>query len=131
VGWFRTIPGDAVRQHLGAGFCGALGRDTDGLAAGARGGSDPITRQRHGARLSPGTSRWPQRLARNRRLLAARISPEEICPGAPAGREDVILAVSERLNLERAGVRREDLPARMVWFKDRVLPQAVLAVLEG
>ncbi len=48
-----------------------------------------------------------------------------------AGREDVILAVSERLNLERAGVRREDLPARVVWFKDRVLPQAVLAVLEG
>jgi uncharacterized protein len=48
-----------------------------------------------------------------------------------AGRQDLILAVSERLNLERAGVRREDLPARMVWFKDRVLPQAVLAVLEG
>jgi len=48
-----------------------------------------------------------------------------------AGREDVILAVSERLNLERAGVKREDLPARVVWFKDRVLPQAVLAVLEG
>ena len=48
-----------------------------------------------------------------------------------AGRSDLILAVSERLNLERAGVRREDLPARVVWFKDRVLPQAVLAVLEG
>jgi predicted nuclease of restriction endonuclease-like RecB superfamily len=48
-----------------------------------------------------------------------------------AGREDVILAVSERLNLEGAGIRREDLPARVVWFKDRVLPQAVLAVLEG
>jgi uncharacterized protein len=48
-----------------------------------------------------------------------------------AGRQDLILAVSERLNLERAGVRREDLQARVVWFKDRVLPQAVLAVLEG
>jgi uncharacterized protein len=48
-----------------------------------------------------------------------------------AGREDVILAVSERLNLERAGVRREDLPTRVVWFKDRVLPKAVLDVLEG
>jgi uncharacterized protein len=48
-----------------------------------------------------------------------------------AGRQDLILAVSERLNLERAGVRRADLPARVVWFKDRVLPQAVLAVLEG
>jgi hypothetical protein len=39
--------------------------------------------------------------------------------------------VSERLNLEGAGISREDLPARVVWFKDRVLPQAVLAVLEG
>jgi uncharacterized protein len=48
-----------------------------------------------------------------------------------AGREDVILAVSERLNLERAGVKRDNISARVVWFKDRVLPQAVLAVLEG
>jgi uncharacterized protein len=48
-----------------------------------------------------------------------------------AGRQDLIVAVSERLNLERAGVRREDLPARVVWFKERVLAQAVLAVLEG
>jgi len=48
-----------------------------------------------------------------------------------AGREDLIVAVSERLNLERAGVQHADLPARVVWFKDRVLPQAVLAVLEG
>jgi predicted nuclease of restriction endonuclease-like RecB superfamily len=45
-------------------------------------------------------------------------------------REDVILAVSERLNLERAGIRRQDLPARVVWFKDRLLPRAVLDVLE-
>jgi uncharacterized protein len=48
-----------------------------------------------------------------------------------AGREDVLLAVSERLNLERAGVKRHDIPARVVWFKDRLLPQAVLSVLEG
>jgi predicted nuclease of restriction endonuclease-like RecB superfamily len=48
-----------------------------------------------------------------------------------AGREDVILAVSERVNLEGAGVRHEDIPARVVWFKDHVLPKAVLAVLEG
>lgn len=48
-----------------------------------------------------------------------------------AGRQDLILAVSERLNLERAGVKRQDMPARMVWFKDRVLPKAVLEVLEG
>jgi uncharacterized protein len=48
-----------------------------------------------------------------------------------AGREDVLLAISERLNLERAGVKRHDIPARVVWFKDRLLPQAVLAMLEG
>jgi uncharacterized protein len=48
-----------------------------------------------------------------------------------AGRQDLILAVSERLNLERAGVKREGIPARVVWFKDRVLPKAVLDVLEG
>ena len=48
-----------------------------------------------------------------------------------AGREDVILAISERLNLERAGVKRDDIPARVVWFKDRLLPQAVLDMLEG
>jgi hypothetical protein len=48
-----------------------------------------------------------------------------------ARREDILLAVSERLNLERAGVKRHDMPAQVVWFKDRLLPQAVLAVLEG
>ncbi len=48
-----------------------------------------------------------------------------------AGRDDLILAVSERLNLEKAGVELRDLPARVVWFKDRVQPKAVLEVLEG
>ena len=48
-----------------------------------------------------------------------------------AEREDVILAVSERLNLERAGIKRDDIPVRVVWFKDRLLPKAVLDVLEG
>jgi predicted nuclease of restriction endonuclease-like RecB superfamily len=47
-----------------------------------------------------------------------------------AGRQDLILAVSERLNLEGAGIKREDIPARVVWFKDRVLPKAVLDLLE-
>jgi predicted nuclease of restriction endonuclease-like RecB superfamily len=46
-----------------------------------------------------------------------------------AGRHDLILAISERLNLERAGVKAADLPARVVWFKDWVLPKAVLEVL--
>ena len=48
-----------------------------------------------------------------------------------AGWEDLLLAISERLNLERAGVRRADMPAPVVWFQDRVLPRAVLDVLEG
>jgi hypothetical protein len=48
-----------------------------------------------------------------------------------AQRDDLILAISERLNLARAGVRLQDVPARIVWFKDRVQPQAVLEVLEA
>jgi predicted nuclease of restriction endonuclease-like RecB superfamily len=47
-----------------------------------------------------------------------------------AGRDDLIVAVSERLNLERAGVDLKDIPARLVWFKDRLLPKTVLEVLE-
>jgi predicted nuclease of restriction endonuclease-like RecB superfamily len=47
-----------------------------------------------------------------------------------AGRNDLILAISERLNLEQAGVKRHEIPARVVWFKDKVLPKAVLEVLE-
>jgi uncharacterized protein len=48
-----------------------------------------------------------------------------------ARREDLILAISERLNLERAGVSVKDVPARIVWFKDRVVPRTVLEVLEA
>ncbi len=46
-----------------------------------------------------------------------------------SGREDLILAISERLNLEKAGVDFRQTPARLVWFKDQLLPKAVLAVL--
>ena len=49
--------------------------------------------------------------------------------GCRAGRHDLILAISERLNLERAGIKTTDSPARIVWFKDLVLPKAVLEVL--
>lgn len=45
-------------------------------------------------------------------------------------RDDLILAISERLNLEKAGVDFRDTPARLVWFKDQLTPKAVLAVLE-
>ena len=43
---------------------------------------------------------------------------------------NLILAISERLNLEKAGVKVSDVPARIVWFKDKLLPKAVLAVME-
>lgn len=44
--------------------------------------------------------------------------------------ENLILAISERLNLEKAGVKMNDVPARIVWFKDKLLPKAVLAVVD-
>lgn len=47
-----------------------------------------------------------------------------------SGRDDLILAVSERLNLENAGVKIADTPARIVWFKDQLLPKAILQVLD-
>jgi uncharacterized protein len=47
-----------------------------------------------------------------------------------SGRDDLILAVSERLNLEKAGVNFDQTSARIVWFKDQLLPKAVLDVLE-
>jgi predicted nuclease of restriction endonuclease-like RecB superfamily len=45
--------------------------------------------------------------------------------------DNLILAVSERLNLERAGVKLQDLPARVIWFKDKLSPRAVVDLLEN
>jgi uncharacterized protein len=47
-----------------------------------------------------------------------------------AGRDDLILAISERLNLEGAGIKTETVPAKIVWFKGKVIPKDVLALLE-
>ncbi len=47
-----------------------------------------------------------------------------------AERNDLILAISERLNLEKAGVNLTDVPAKIIWFKDKLLPKAVLEVLD-
>jgi predicted nuclease of restriction endonuclease-like RecB superfamily len=44
--------------------------------------------------------------------------------------DNLILAVSERLNLEKAGVKVKDVPVPIVWFKDKLLPKQVLSVLE-
>jgi len=47
------------------------------------------------------------------------------------GRTPLILAVSERLNLEKAGVTLQDIPVPIVWFKEKLQPKAVLAALAG
>ncbi|UCH25164.1 MAG: DUF790 family protein [Trueperaceae bacterium] len=45
--------------------------------------------------------------------------------------DHVVLAFSERLNLEKAGVEFNSASARIVWFKGRLDPKAVLKVLEA
>ena len=45
--------------------------------------------------------------------------------------KNLILAVSQRLNLEKAGVDVDTAPAKIVWFKDKLLPKAVLEALES
>jgi predicted nuclease of restriction endonuclease-like RecB superfamily len=47
-----------------------------------------------------------------------------------SGREDLILAISERLNLEKAGVNFHNTPARLIWFKDKLSPKAVLEAMQ-
>ncbi len=47
-----------------------------------------------------------------------------------SGCDNLILAISERLNLEKAGVKLDNVPAKIVWFKDKLLPKSVLAVLD-
>ncbi len=44
--------------------------------------------------------------------------------------DNLILAISERLNLEKAGVKVENVPAKIVWFKDKLSPKVVLELLE-
>jgi uncharacterized protein len=42
---------------------------------------------------------------------------------------NLILAISERLNLEKAGVKVSEVPAKVIWFKDKLLPKAVLEAI--
>lgn len=44
--------------------------------------------------------------------------------------KNLILAVSERLNLEKAGVNVRDLSVPIIWFKDKLLPKQVLAIID-
>ena len=45
--------------------------------------------------------------------------------------ENFILAISERLNLEKAGVKLENIPARLVWFKNKLQPKDILQAVES
>lgn len=45
--------------------------------------------------------------------------------------QNLILAVSERLNLEKAGVKTTDVPAKIIWFKQKLTPKQVLDCLEA
>ena len=49
---------------------------------------------------------------------------------ARSGRDDIILLVSDRLNLEGAGIKVQETPAKVVWFKGKIQPKDVLRVLE-
>lgn len=48
-----------------------------------------------------------------------------------AGRDDIILAISSKLNLEKAGVKVDELPVKIVWFKNKIIPKHILAVLDA
>ena len=48
-----------------------------------------------------------------------------------SGRPDIVLLVSDRLNLEGAGVKVHETPAKVVWFKGKVNPKDVLEAIEG
>ena len=45
--------------------------------------------------------------------------------------KNLILAVSQRLNLEKAGVDINTTPTKIVWFKDKLLPKSVITALEA
>jgi uncharacterized protein len=45
--------------------------------------------------------------------------------------DNLILAVSERLNLDKAGVKFTDLPNKLIWFKNKLNFKAVLEILDS
>lgn len=48
-----------------------------------------------------------------------------------AEKYNLILAISERLNLEKAGVKLQDIPAKIVWFKEKLSPKSILDVIDS
>lgn len=45
--------------------------------------------------------------------------------------DNLILAISERLNLEKAGVKFTDVPAKVIWFKEKLQPKQVLEIINN
>ncbi|MGB0384073.1 MAG: DUF790 family protein [Ardenticatenaceae bacterium] len=48
-----------------------------------------------------------------------------------ADRDDLILAISQKLNLEKAGIKADELPVKVVWFKNKLTPKQVLDVINA
>lgn len=44
---------------------------------------------------------------------------------------NLILAISQSLNLEKAGVNFQDLPNQVIWFKNKLLPKQVLDIIDS
>ena len=44
--------------------------------------------------------------------------------------DKLILAVSQRLNLDKAGVKFNDLPNKLIWFKNKLNSKAVLELID-
>ena len=47
-----------------------------------------------------------------------------------SGCQNLILAISKRLNLAKAGVDLKDTPAQILWFKDKLQPKPLLELLD-
>ncbi|MEM1250955.1 MAG: DUF790 family protein [Cyanobacteria bacterium P01_H01_bin.21] len=45
-------------------------------------------------------------------------------------RQNLILAISERLNLAKAGIDVKNVPAKVIWFKDKLQPKPLLNLLD-
>ena len=45
--------------------------------------------------------------------------------------DNLILAISERLNLQKAGINFKDLPNKLIWFKNKLSPHEVLKIIES
>ncbi|NJN23139.1 MAG: DUF790 family protein [Acaryochloridaceae cyanobacterium RL_2_7] len=47
-----------------------------------------------------------------------------------ANRNDILLAVSSRLNLEKAGIKEEEIQSPIIWFKQKLTAKLVLQQIE-